>query len=60
MLTAKKTDDGKNKAAVSLGRRGGIVRAERLTPAERLKIAKKAASTRWKKKGRPVSSDESS
>ena len=49
------TDDQpkKNPAAVELGRRGGLkggkARAEKLTPEERSKIAKKAAQKRWKK-----------
>jgi hypothetical protein len=46
-------DDGKDKAAQSLGQRGGKARARALSPAERAKIAKKAAITRWKK-GRSV------
>lgn len=45
----EKTDDGKDKAAVSLGRRGGQARAKNLTGPERKAIAKKAAKTRWKK-----------
>ncbi len=40
------TDDGKNKAAVELGRKGGKARAEKLTPEQRAKIAKKAAKAR--------------
>lgn len=44
-------DDGKDPAAVSLGRRGGLkggkARAEKLTPEQRSEIAKKAAATRW-------------
>lgn len=48
-----KTDDGKDAAAVSLGRRGGLVggkkRAEALSPKRRSAIAKKAAAARWKK-----------
>lgn len=48
-----KTDDGKDPAAVSLGRRGGLkggkARAESLTPAKRKAIAKKAAIARWYK-----------
>jgi len=43
------TDDGKNKAAVELGRRGGKARAEKLSSERRVEIAKKAANTRWKK-----------
>jgi len=42
----------KNKAAVALGklggRKGGLVRAQNLTSAERVAIAKKAAKARWK------------
>ncbi len=49
----EKTDDGKNAAAVSLGRRGGLVggkaRAAALSPAKRKAIAKKAAAARWRK-----------
>ena len=43
------TDDGKDKAAVSLGRRGGEARAKSISAEDRLKIAKKAAAKRWKK-----------
>jgi hypothetical protein len=43
------TDDGKDKAAVSLGKRGGKARAEALSKKERAEIAKKAAAARWKK-----------
>jgi hypothetical protein len=46
-------EQGKDPAAVSLGRRGGlkggVARAASLTPEQRAKIAKKAAATRWKK-----------
>ncbi len=46
--------EGKNPAAVELGRRGGKkggkARAETLTPEQRSKIAKKAAKARWSKK----------
>ena len=41
------TEDGKDKAAVSLGRRGGNARARSLTQKERSEIAKKAAKLRW-------------
>jgi hypothetical protein len=34
-------------AAAELGSRGGKARARNLTPAERKRIAKKAASARW-------------
>jgi hypothetical protein len=48
-----KSDDGKNPAAVALGRLGGLkggkARAESLTKAKRAAIAKKAAAARWKK-----------
>lgn len=42
-----KTDDGKDAAAVSLGRRGGKARALKMTAKQRSEIAKKAASKRW-------------
>ncbi len=45
-------DAGKDPAAVSLGRRGGLkggkARAAKLTPEQRSEIAKKAAATRWR------------
>ena len=41
------TDDGKNKAAVELGRRGGKARAEKLSKERRSEIARKAAAKRW-------------
>jgi len=47
-----KTDDGKDPAAVALGRKGGLkggkARAKKLTAKERSAIAKKAANARWK------------
>lgn len=42
------TEDGKSKAAVELGRKGGLARAKSVKKAERVKIARKAARTRWK------------
>lgn len=42
-------DDGKDKAAQSLGKRGGAARAQKLTPEERSEIARKAAAKRWGK-----------
>ncbi len=42
------TDDGKNAAAVALGRMGGKARAELLGKRKRSEIAKKAATARWK------------
>ncbi len=41
------TEDGKNAAAVALGRMGGKARAESMTAKRRSEIAKKAAKTRW-------------
>lgn len=40
---------GKDKAAVELGRRGGIARAKSMSAKRRKEIAQKAASTRWQK-----------
>lgn len=42
-------DDGKDKAAQALGKKGGAARAKSLTPEQRAEIAKKAAESRWKK-----------
>ena len=42
------TDDGKNAAAVALGRMGGKKRAEGMSAKRRKEIAKKAAASRWK------------
>ena len=47
-------DDGKDPAAVALGRKGGLkgghARAAKMTPEERKESAKKAAAARWGKK----------
>jgi len=43
------TDEGKNAAAVALGRMGGKARAESMSARKRKEIAKKAAATRWKR-----------
>jgi hypothetical protein len=43
------TDDGNDKAAVSLGQRGGKARANKLSPGRRAEIAKHAAKSRWDK-----------
>ena len=43
------TEDGKDKAAVELGRKGGKARAEKMSKKRRSEIARKAAETRWKK-----------
>ena len=42
-------DDGKDKAAQSMGRKGGAARAASMTPERRAEIAKAAAAKRWKK-----------
>jgi hypothetical protein len=47
------TEDGKNAAAVALGRMGGKARAAGLSAKKRKEIAKKAAQSRWGSK--PVS-----
>lgn len=48
-----RTDDGKDPAAVALGRKGGLkggrARALKLSPAKMSAIAKKAARARWAK-----------
>jgi hypothetical protein len=41
------TDDGKNAAAVALGRMGGKARAAGMTAKRRKEIASKAAEKRW-------------
>jgi len=50
-LADVKTDDGKDPAAVALGRKGGLkggkARAAKLTSNRRQEIAKKAALSRW-------------
>jgi hypothetical protein len=46
-------DDGKDPAAVALGRKGGLkggrARAEKMTPEERREMARKMAAARWGK-----------
>lgn len=42
-------NDGKDPAAVSMGKRGGQARAKALSKEKRAEIAKKAAAKRWKK-----------
>ena len=48
--------EGKNPAAVALGRLGGLkggkARAQKLSPKKRKEIAKRAAETRWSKGGK--------
>ena len=50
--------DGKNPAAVALGRlggkKGGPARAKKLSKKERADIARKAASARWDQRDRPA------
>jgi 2-keto-3-deoxy-6-phosphogluconate aldolase len=46
-IEEKTTDDGKNAAAVALGRMGGKARASSLTKKRRSEIARKAAAKRW-------------
>ncbi len=41
-------DDGKDKAAQEMGRKGGKARAVSMTPERRAEIARKAAAIRWK------------
>ena len=43
----KLTDDGKNAAAVALGRMGGKARAVAISARRRREIARKAAQARW-------------
>ena len=40
-------DDGKDKGAQALGRKGGKARAEKMSPERRAEIARKAAQKRW-------------
>jgi len=53
-LRAKALEEGKNPAAVSLGRLGGLkggkARAASLSAEQRSEIAKKAAGARWQRK----------
>lgn len=42
-------DDGKDKGAQALGRKGGAARAASMTPERRAEIARKAAAKRWGK-----------
>lgn len=53
ILTGELAEDtgdlGKDKAAQSLGRRGGAARREKLSPERRAEIARNAAAKRWEK-----------
>lgn len=42
------TEDGKNKAAVALGRMGGLARAKKVSKKRRIEIARHAATVRHK------------
>ena len=42
-------EDGKNKAAVALGRKGGEARAAKLSKERRAEIARAAAAKRWER-----------
>lgn len=48
-IEEKTTEDGKNAAAVALGRMGGRARAAGMSAKKRKEIAKKAAEKRWAK-----------
>ena len=54
--TTDNEPDGKNPAAVALGRLGGLkggpARAKKLTKDQRKEIARKAAEARWSKKNK--------
>ena len=41
-------EQGKDPAAVAMGKKGGRARASKLTPERRAEIAKAAANDRWK------------
>jgi hypothetical protein len=45
-------DEGKDPAAVALGRKGGKARAESMSKKQRKEIAQKAAAKRWSKSPR--------
>lgn len=43
-------EEGKDRAAAALGRKGGAARAKSLTAEKRTEIARKAAKSRWGKR----------
>jgi hypothetical protein len=47
-------DDGKDKGAQALGRKGGAARRDKLTPERRAEIARAAAAKRWNRSSRGV------
>ncbi|MDI6448046.1 hypothetical protein [Anaerobaca lacustris] len=61
-LQEKAREEGKNPAAVMLGRLGGLkggkARAQKLSAERRSEIAKKAAESRWERHGEEESSKE--
>lgn len=62
-LLQKAVEDGKNPAAVLLGRLGGLkggkARAAKLSVEKRKQIARKAANSRWSNVGKEKSKKES-
>jgi hypothetical protein len=58
-----RADDGKDPAAVALGRKGGLkggkARAAKMTAEQRKEAARKAAEARWGSTPTPTSSTES-
>lgn len=46
------SDEGKDPAAVALGRKGGKARAAGMSKKRRREIARQAADSRWKNRGR--------
>jgi 2-keto-3-deoxy-6-phosphogluconate aldolase len=57
-IAERLTEDGKNAAAVALGRKGGLARANALSAKKKTRIATTAANARWAKqshtrRGRP-------
>ncbi len=42
-------DEGKDPAAVAMGKKGGVARAAKMDPERRAEIARKAAEKRWAK-----------
>lgn len=48
-IEEKPAEDGKNPAAVALGRKGGAARAAKLSKTKRVAIAKAASQARWRR-----------
>jgi hypothetical protein len=46
-ITEALTEDGKNRAAVELGRKGGLARAQALSKKKKVELATNAAKARW-------------